>query len=396
MKKKIALLLVLALTMTGLAACGDDTDKAEDTKDTTQTEETDTETFFLNDEDLESYITLPDNYNAMPVSIAPIEVADTDIDNQIASLIEGYADTLENVETRVERAIENGDTVNIDYVGTIDGVAFDGGTSTAASNLVIGSGSFIPGFEDGLVGVMPGETVTVDATFPDPYDNNPDLAGVTAQFEVTVHYIMPSAEDLTEADIAIMYPDCTTLEDLRTAVEKDLYDTAYANAVQSAVLDAIIDTATYAEELPAYLTNVYYNNILTNLETQASYYGTDLETFVYLSYYQDLETFQNSTCWDLAAYNTKYSLFCQAVANKEGLKVTDDELTTQLQSYVDYYGYESIDASFDQEAKESIRNSMMSSNVLQYLVDNAVVTIQEPDADDTTDATDAADTTDAE
>lgn len=103
----------------------------------------------------------------------------TDTDNDSA----GYL-------TDASLTVEDGDTVNIDYVGSVDGVEFEGGsTQGQGTDLVIGSGSYIDDFEEQLIGAHPGDEVDVYATFPDPYNNNPDLSGKEALFEVTINGI---------------------------------------------------------------------------------------------------------------------------------------------------------------------------------------------------------------
>lgn len=104
----------------------------------------------------------------------------------------GTSDTSDTPEysTDTSLTIEDGDTVNIDYVGSVDGVEFEGGnTQGAGTDLVIGSGSYIDDFEEQLIGAHPGDTVDVTVTFPDPYENNTDLSGKEAVFEVTVNGI---------------------------------------------------------------------------------------------------------------------------------------------------------------------------------------------------------------
>ena len=105
--------------------------------------------------------------------------ADDNTDNNSA----GYS-------TDASLTVEDGDTVNIDYVGSVDGVEFEGGSTRGqGTDLVIGSGSYIDDFEEQLIGAHPGDEVDVYATFPDPYNNNPDLSGKEALFEVTINGI---------------------------------------------------------------------------------------------------------------------------------------------------------------------------------------------------------------
>lgn len=376
MKKKLLAAFLATAMVLSLTACGDKDDK-EDTKNNA-----DVDTFVLSEENLDSYITLNDDYDVFNVEIEPIEVTDSDINSQIDNLILDKAASSEKLQTLVNRAVEDGDTVIIDYVGTKDGVAFEGGTSYSSTDLTIGSGSFIPGFEDGLIGVNPGETVTLDLTFPEDYNGSAELAGQAVQFEVTVHYILPTYADITEDVVADLYEGQSTIAGLREQVSKDIYDSVYASSVKYAVVEMLETKCTYAEELPEYLKQVSYDNIMTNLETYASYYGMNLENYVYLSYYQDLETFQSQTAWELAEYNTKYLLFCQAYANEKDLKVTEEELDTQMESYAAYYGFASVEEGFTEEEIDSIKNTMMNIKVLDYIIANANVTIKEA-TDDT-------------
>ena len=237
----------------------------------------------------------------------------------------------EKLQNLVNRQVVSGDTVVIDYVGTKDGVAFEGGTSTSSTNLTIGSGTFIPGFEDGLIGTKPGDVVTLDLTFPEDYGTE-ELAGQAVQFEVTVHYILPTFADITDDVVADLYEGITTVDALRKQVSQDVYDTTYYSSVEYAVVALMEEKCTYSENLPEELRQVAYDNVMQNIATYASYYGMDTETYIYLSYYQDLETFQNETAWEIADYSVKNLLFCQAYANENGLNVTESELNEQLES----------------------------------------------------------------
>ena len=112
------------------------------------------------------------------------EITAADVEKYIEDVRTQHSRTVEITD----RGAKNGDELVIDYKGTLDGVAFDGGTATGTT-LTLGAGGWIDGFEDGMVGMKAGETKTIDATFPDPYKNNPDLAGKTVQFEITVHSV---------------------------------------------------------------------------------------------------------------------------------------------------------------------------------------------------------------
>ena len=368
MKKKLLVALMAAVTVLSFAACGNEEDTSKNA---------DTKTFVLSEENLDSYITLNDDYDVFNVEIDPIEVTEDDINTQIDNLILDTASSNTDLQTLIKRPVEEGDTVIIDYVGTKDGVAFEGGTSYSSTDLTIGSGSFIPGFEDGLIGTNPGDVVTLDLTFPEDYSGSAELAGQAVQFEVTVHYILPTYADITDDVVPGMYEGKNNVVELRKQVSQDIYDSMYASAVEYAVVEMLETKCTYADELPEYLNQVSYDNIMTNLETYASYYGMDLETYVYLSYYQDLETFESQTAWELAEYNTRYLLFCQAFANEKDLNITQEELDAQMESYAAYYGFASVEEGFSEEEIDSIKNTMMNIKVLEYIIENANVTFAE-------------------
>ena len=161
-------------------------------------------------DDLENYITLGE-YQNLTVEESPVEeTTDEDVDAYIErQMIGNYSP----VEVTEDRPVQENDTVNIDYAGYQDGEAFDGGTAQD-QNLRIGSGSYIEGFEDGLIGHRKGETVTLNLTFPEDYEPNPDLAGQPVVFEVTINSISEPptltdewAADNTDYDTAQEYWD---------------------------------------------------------------------------------------------------------------------------------------------------------------------------------------------
>ena len=135
------------------------------------------------------YVTLPDDYADITISADLGQVSDDDINDYIDSNVLSNFATTNEVK---DRAAADGDTVNIDYVGRIDGVAFDGGdTKGSGADLTLGSGTYIDNFEDQIVGHTPGETFDVTVTFPEDYGNE-NLNGKEAVFETTLNYIKES------------------------------------------------------------------------------------------------------------------------------------------------------------------------------------------------------------
>ena len=165
MKKKLALLLSMLLAVGTLAGCGS-SEEQQNTSTEADTEFAEYSDVAVN-KPVEEYVTMGE-YNGVEVVYAKTPVTQEEID---ALALEIYWDSVTEENGGVkDRAVQIGDTANIDYVGKKDGEAFSGGTSSGY-NLTIGSGTFIDGFEDGLVGVMPGDTVDLDLTFPENYKN---------------------------------------------------------------------------------------------------------------------------------------------------------------------------------------------------------------------------------
>ena len=216
MKKKIAKVLVAGLIGLQLIGCSNqNTANTEENKETTETAEN-TEaasvSIYFNEINADEYVTLGD-YKGLEVVSNVVTITDADVDAYIEYMLSMSGGALEEVTDR--DVVENGDVANIDYIGKKDGVAFDGGTAEGY-DLGIGTGTFIPGFEEGLVGVKKGETVDLNLTFPENY-SAADLAGAEVVFTVTVNGIYkevtPEFTDEYVAELGI--ENISTVEEYR-------------------------------------------------------------------------------------------------------------------------------------------------------------------------------------
>ncbi len=392
MKKKLALLLVAAMTISNLTACGSsqsettETGESASVAETTESAVTDETAAITEDADsalldtiapdqipVEDYVELGD-YENLTVTVAPAAVSESDIDDYITRALQS-ATTPEAGVT--DRAPVDGDTVNIDYVGKMDGEAFDNGSDTGY-NLTLGSGSFIDGFESGIVEkkIMPGETADIDVTFPDPYQNNPDFAGKPAVFTVTINFIVATLDDFNDTMAHALNEDCNTVEDYRAYAEEQLMASAeeeHDNAVQDAILTEFVDNCTFTDaEIPEEVGNIWFNQVYQNILSQADYYSMlyqmDRETFVKYYYgYDSLAELRVMLGSNKQEY-AKQFVAIQAVANKEGISVTEDEVMAQLEETAQQYGYESTDdlveAGVDLEAQRFI---MVYNQVMDLL-----------------------------
>ena len=366
MKKKTLGFLAALLSVCMLAGCG-----AKDTGDGTGSGSgAGTESTALKDMDVDKYVTLGE-YKGLAVTVDTVEVDEDEWDSLVNNVYYGNI-TAENGGI-TDRAVETGDTVNIDYEGKKDGVAFDGGTAQGY-DLTIGSGSFIDGFEDGLIGVMPGETVDLDLSFPEVYPNNPDLAGQPVVFTVTVNYIQPAQDGQLDDEVISNFgiDGVTNEEELRQYAYDYLNENAqqnYESNVQQAVMDAFMANTTFTS-VPEALVQKYSDAAESSITSMASAYGVDGDTFTQYYYGQDLDTFLSTYSEETA----KQDIALQAVANKENLNISDEELDQILQDRATAAGYDTIEEYIGETSREDYREYFLYDKVLDDLVENAQIT----------------------
>ncbi|MDE6963730.1 MAG: FKBP-type peptidyl-prolyl cis-trans isomerase, partial [Lachnospiraceae bacterium] len=197
-KRLLAAAAPIALAF-GLTACGG--------KDTSEMR-------YMTDFKAEDYVLLGE-YKGIEVAVESPEVSDDYLESALSYMMMEAAEYV----PVTERSVENGDRVIIDFEGKQDGVAFAGGTASGYE-LTIGSGQFIAGFEDGVIGMEIGETKDLDLKFPDPYNPNPDLSGAPVVFTVTLHEISePEVPELTDEYVAgLGLTDCSTVSEYKDYV----------------------------------------------------------------------------------------------------------------------------------------------------------------------------------
>ncbi len=318
--------------------------------------------------DVERYVTLGD-YGSLSVSVVQPAVEEAQVEELLLALYHRYV-TADNGGV-MDRPVEVGDTVIIDYEGKQDGVAFQGGTASGSA-LTIGSGQFIPGFEEGLVGVVPGETVELPLTFPEGYQNA-DLAGVEVVFTVTVNYILPRVEEMQDSIVASLgVQEAGTVEELRQYVRDYLEADAqagYRYNLQTAVLEQLMERSTF-EELPEEFLESYRQITNTSLEKAAAESGVTPDVFT--NYYYNMGSQEYVTA--SAQLQARQELALQAVANREELTVDDQELQEKLEQYAQTSGRGSVEALLEEFDREEYRNYFMCEKVLDFLIQNTDVT----------------------
>lgn len=307
------------------------------------------------------YVTLPEDVSALPLSKADIEPTETEIQTQIDTLLNQYA-TTQNI---TGRAAQSGDTVNIDYSGAVDGVAFTGGTATGY-DLTLGSHTFIDGFEDQIIGHNIGDTFDVTVTFPEGYGDSTDaegntitLSGKEAVFSVTLNSLSENVTpELTDEWVESNFG---VSDDLHTADQLRSYfsDALYANNYDNAIVDYLMANSTF-KELPAEITSYYIRMFLNHYNQYATAYSMDLNAFAQTQGYTSADAM-------LAASDAyfehlaKQDLIFQAVAEAKSLAPTQEELDDANSTYADTYG------------ENRAHLNALQSCVLDWLEENSTV-----------------------
>ena len=305
-------------------------------------------------------------YKGIEVEKAVIEVTDEEVDAEVKK-----AQEQNSREITVERAAENGDTVVIDYAGTIDGVPFDR-RSAKGHSLVLGSGSFIPGFEDQLIGAAAGSDVEVHVTFPEEYHAK-ELAGKEAVFACTVHEVKTKeypeiddefAQDVSEFDTLAEYKD-----DIRKNITTRKENEA-KNAKQQKVMDQIIENATM--EIPDAMVETQAENMVNEYGQRLSYQGLSLQQYFQFTGL-NAETLKEQLK-PQALKNIQSRLVLEAVIKAENIEVSDDELNAEIEKMASMYQMEvdKVKELLGDAEKENIKNDIAAQKAVEFVTEAAV------------------------
>lgn len=386
MKKRaimISMLLVMALSVTGCSqetATKDKDTKTEETAKTDDAEETESDNTEDTSEDtpttaelmagidVEKCVTLGD-YKGVTVEKTIQSVTDEDVQNEIDNALANYP-------VEVDQAAKEGDTVNIDYVGKIDGEEFDGGSDQGA-DLKLGSGKFIDGFEDGLIGARKGETRTLNLTFPEDYTQ--DLAGKAVEFTVTVNAVKEPLSEPTDQWVADNIEGYDNIADykagIRSEQEENNEQTA-ENQVRYAAWTQVIDNCTI-NEYPETLVEVGKKLYEQQVETYAKYAGMELDAYIESSgltqeeYQSNMEEYGKNVA--------AQALVCQAICDKEGFAIGDDDYQKALQDMLTEYGC-TEDELIQTYGQDNVEQSIMLNRVSNLILENANVTEVQADS----------------
>lgn len=301
------------------------------------------------------------NYIGVAYTPVSAEVSDEEVEAEIQALLDANP-----LYEKVDRAAKLGDAVSIDYVGMKDGEAFNGGTGSNES-LVLGSGDFIDGFEDGLVGAVEGQELSLNLTFPENYGNT-ELAGQDVVFDVTVNGVMEVKEAELNDEFIAANTESATVEEYRKKVREDLEESAKAYAEDQKKSDLFFKVVDDSEvTVPQESIELMYVQQKSSYEQQAQMFGLDLETLV--SYYgMDMESFE-AELLDMAEEGCKQNAVVKAIAEAENLTVEEADMEQLAKDY----GYESKEAMVEDAGQDIVNSHILMDKVVNLIVENAVI-----------------------
>ncbi len=335
------------------------------------------------------YVTI-NQYKGLEVSkVEKTEVTDEMVENTINSYL-----TADQTKTEItDRAAELGDTVDIDYTGTMDGVAFDGGSATGAM-LELGSGSFIgatdsyKGFEEQIVGHNSGETFTITVQFPSDYPKA-DFSDKVADFEIKLNKIYEvKTPELTDEWVQTMSEESKTVEEfkkeirekmeknveefkkeIREKMEKNIQASADGQ-LQQAVMEAFLEQ-TEVKKLPQDQVDEQYKSIEGTYQKMAEAYGVEFAEF--LSGYMNMTEEQfKEQAQEVAETAVKRDLACKLLAEKKNLEPSDKEYEEMAETYAKQSNYEDVESFKKEVGEDVVKSAVLQQKVVEYLADNCV------------------------
>ena len=316
-------------------------------------------------------------YKGLAVEIAQQEVTDEAIDAEIEKDREKASRTID-IE---DRPIQDGDIVNLDYAGTVDGVAFEGGTAEKQT-LTIGSGRFIPGFEEQMIGMSIDEEKDLNVTFPDPYQSQ-ELAGKEAVFHVKVNGIQMVERPELDDDFAQDISDFDTFADYKADVVKKLTERVKKNnenMAKNALVDKAVENAKV--DIPQAMIDRQSDYMIQEMEMQSAYQGFRLDDYLkYMGMTREGLKAQNE---GEATRRVKNELVIDAIRKAEGIEPTEEDIEKQVAEQAERYGQdvEDFKKNLTDEQRAYLKDDAAIAKVLDLMMESATITAKAPEAEE--------------
>ena len=305
-------------------------------------------------------------YKGLSAEKEQVVITDDDVEEELKRVAERNAKLI----TVEDRPVKDGDTVNIDFEGSIDGVPFEGGTAKGYT-LVIGSGTFIPGFEEQLIGAELNSEVDVNVTFPEDYHSE-DLKGKDALFKVKINEIkykeLPEINDDFASDVS----EFETLEEYKADIRNKLTERAQAEADRKFENEIIKKAVENAEcDIPEVMVSRRLDNMLNQFDLQLRYQGLNLAHYLQMMGMEESKLREDYR--DSAHEDVKTQLVLEKIAEVEKIEATDEEIDAEIKNMADSYNQpvEEMKKHLRDDDIEYIKDTIKRRKTIKFLVDNA-------------------------
>ncbi len=306
------------------------------------------------------------DYKGVEIETVKAEVTDADVDKEIENLAARNSRMVE-----VERPAQEGDTVLIDYKGFVGEDQFEGGTADRQP-LKLGSGTFIPGFEDQLIGVCKGEERDVKVTFPEQYHSE-DLAGKEAVFKCMVHEIKEQEIPVIDDEFVKDVSEFDTMDELKASKREELQKAAEVKA-ENEMKNSAIEKVYEANDIdvPEVMVQQEIEQTLNEFDQQLKAQGMDLNT--YMQYIGEEAEKMTEQLRGEAYKKTKTRMLISAIADQENFEVTEEEVNAELENMAKQYGLEvdKLKEMIGEQNLEVVRGDLKVKKAVEYIYDNAV------------------------
>ena len=303
-------------------------------------------------------------YKGVEITKVDYPVEDKDVEHELGHMQE-HNSRLVTVE---DRALEKGDISTIDFEGFVDGIAFEGGKAEG-HELEIGSGSFIPGFEDQLVGMKIDEEKEINVKFPEEYFSK-ELAGKDAVFKVKLHSIkkkeLPELDDEFAKDVS----EFDTLAELKASIKEKLEKSNAQRAkyeTEEAAMKAVCEDAKL--DIPTGMIELEVDNMMKDFEQRLSYQGLNMEQ--YLKMIGRTEEEMRKEYEPQATEAIKSRLVLEAIINAEKIEASEEEINAKMEEMANNYGKKVEELSGNENLKKYLNDGIKSEKALEFIVENA-------------------------
>lgn len=364
MKKKYAVMMLAAAVLT-LTACGKKEVATEENTSVQESSDEAEESTPVLYEDLTSTIVKLADYKGVQVAKNVREVTDEEVQKEIRATKNSYGELKD-----VDRAAQSGDVVVIDFTGYVDGETSDSLQGTEYS-LELGSGTFVPGFEDQLIGALADEDREVNVTFPEDYYE--DMAGKEARFDVHVHKVQAYEVEGWGDDFVKENMGYESIADMETKIREELESAAEEEAeanLDYELVEKVLADSEY--EVTDADVEAYVEEMLGTYRTYAKAYGMELEEFLQQNV-GSTEAQLREMFREPAAFRVQMTLTFHEIAKQEGLEISEEEYQERLETLAAQYGYEDVAQVEEQSGEEMIREQMLQEKAIALIRENAVI-----------------------